>query len=158
MRRLFVTLAMLALLVGAALLVLGLAIHLPGDGIHLIVNDNEVHFAHPAGWHAVVGGLAVLFALCIAALVVPLTLVLAVLMPLLLVLAALALVVGVVLGVGAIALAPLLLPLVIVLWLWRRWLWRRSRRHAAGTTMGAMSPPGRPKGEARSAQHEGTPP
>ena len=114
------------------MLALGLAIHLPGDGIHLIVNDNEVQFAHPAGWHAVAGGLAVLLALCIAALVVPLALLLAVLMPLLLVLGALALVVGVVLGVGAIALAPLLLPLLIVLW-----LWRRSRRPAAGTTMGA---------------------
>ena len=114
------------------MLALGLAIHLPGDGIHLIVNDNEVQFAHATGWHAVAGGLAVLLALCIAALVVPLALLLAVLMPLLLVLGALALVVGVVLGVGAIALAPLLLPLLIVLW-----LWRRSRRPAAGTTMGA---------------------
>ena len=132
MRRLFVALSMLALLAGAALLVLGLAIHLPGDGIHLIVNDNEVKFAHATGWHAVVGGLAVLLALCIAALVVPLTLLLAVLMPLLLVLGALALVVGVALAVGAIALAPLLLPILFALC-----LWRRSRRPAAGTTMGA---------------------
>jgi hypothetical protein len=131
MRKLFVALSMLALLAGAALLVLGFAIHLPGDGIHLIVNDNEVHFAHLAGWHAVVGGLVALFALCIAALVVPLTLLLAVLLPLLLVLGAVALVVGVVLGVGALALTPVLVPIMIALW-----LWRRSRRPAAGTTMG----------------------
>jgi hypothetical protein len=126
MRRLFVALSMLALLAGAALLALGFAVHLPGEGIHLIVNDNEVQFAHLAGWHSVVGGLAVLIALCIAALIVPLALLLAVLMPLLLVLGLVAVVVGVVLGVGSLALSPLLLPLLIVLW-----LWRRSRREAA---------------------------
>jgi len=132
MKGLLVALSMLALLAGTALLALGIASHLPGDGIRLFVNDNEVHFAHLAGWHAVVGGVAVLFALGIAALAVPIALLLAVLLPLLLVLGLVAVVVGVVLGLGALALSPLLLPLAIVLW-----LWRRSRRAAAGTTMGA---------------------
>jgi hypothetical protein len=126
MRRLFVALLMCALLAGAALLALGFAFHLPGDGIRMIVNDNEVHFAHPAVWHAVVGGLALLFALGIAALVVPLALLLAVLLPLLLVLGVVLVIVGVVLGVGALALAPLLLPIMFALW-----LWRRSRREMA---------------------------
>ena len=126
MRGLFVALLLFALLAGAALLALGFVIHLPGNGMHLIVNDSEVHFTHLAGWHAVAGGLALLFALGIAALAVPLALLLVVLLPLLLVLGVVAVVVGVALGVGALALSPLLLPLLIVLW-----LWRRSRREAA---------------------------
>lgn len=138
MRTILRVLLLLALLGGAALLALGLAFGLPAEGIHLIVNGREVSIDHLAGGHTAAAGLAALIALCIIALVLPLALLLGVLLPLLLVLGAVLLVLGAVMGAGALALSPLLLPLALV---W--WLWRRSRRTvptapgAAGTTIGS---------------------
>ncbi len=138
MKKLFLAVLLLALLCGAALFALWFALGPPADAVHLVINGDEVQAADLHGWHAAAGGLAALFALCIVALVVPLALLLGVLLPLLLVLGAALLVLGLLLGAGALALSPLLLPLVL---LW--WLWRRSRRSApaaaaaAGTTIGA---------------------
>ena len=135
MKKVFGALLLLALLSGAALLALAFAFGLPGEGLHLIINDHEVSAAHLTGWHAAAAGLAVLLALCIVALVLPFTLLLAMLLPLLLILGALLLVLGAVLGAGALALSPLVIPLVL---LW--WLWRRSQRTAAASARAAAGP------------------
>ncbi len=138
MRKLFLAMVLLALLCGAALLALGFAFGPHADGIHLVINDHEVQWAQLHGWHAAAGGLAALFAVCIVAVVVPLALLLGLLLPLLLVLAVALLLAGMALGVGALALSPLLLPLLLLAWLWRRS--RRvapAARSAAGTTIDA---------------------
>ena len=120
MKKLILSLMLLGLLCGAALLVLWVTVGLPTNAIHLTINEHEMNFADLNGWHAAFAGAGVLFALCIVALVVPLALLLGLLLPLLLVLGALLLVLVVALGAGAIALAPLLLPVAILWWLWRR--------------------------------------
>jgi len=129
MKRIFLMLLVLGMACGAALFALWLAHGLPTEGMHLIVNDNEVHLPELNGIHAAAGGLALLLALCIVALVLPLTLLLGLLLPLLLVLGVVLLIGAAALGVGAVALAPLVLP-VLLLW----WLWRRSRRVAPAAT------------------------
>jgi hypothetical protein len=128
MRRLLIALVLIALVSAAAMLALWLAFGSPAEGIHLIVNGHEVSMSNLAGWHAAAATLALLLALCVVAVVLPLTLLLAVLLPLLLVLGAVALVCAAVLGVGALTLSPLV---VLVLLVW--WLSRRSRRTVGAT-------------------------
>jgi len=137
-KKLFFALVLLGMACGAALFALWLSHGLPTDGVHLVVNDHEVNLADLNGWHAAVGGLGVLLAVAVVAVVLPPTLMVGLLLPLLLVLGVVLLIVAAALGVGALALAPLLLPLLL---LW--WLWRRSRRPASragpagGTTLDA---------------------
>jgi hypothetical protein len=128
MKKLVHALVLLALVSGAALLVLWVAFGSPANGIHLVINEHEVQWADLRGWHAAAGGLALLFALCIVALVLSLTLMLGLLLPLLFALVAVLLALGAVLGAGALTLSPLLL-LVLLVW----WLSRRSSRRAAPT-------------------------
>jgi hypothetical protein len=135
MRKLFLGLLLLAALGSAALFALWFAIGTPAEGIHLIVNDQEVDLTHLSGWHAAVAGAAALLVLCAVAVALPLALLLAVLLPLLLVLGVLMIVFGAALGIGALALAPAVLPLLL---LW--WLWRRSRRAAAATGSTGATP------------------
>jgi hypothetical protein len=138
MKTFLLALLMLAMLAGAALFGLWFAVGVPTDGVQLIINDHAVDLQALNGWHAAAGGLATLFALLVVAVVVPLALLFAVALPLLLVLGAVALVLGAALGIGTLAMAPLLLPLML---LW--WLWQRSRRNAmraapgGGTTIDA---------------------
>jgi len=132
MRTLLLAMLMLALLTGAALFGLWAAFGVPADGVQLIVNDHAVDLHALNGWHAAAGGLATMLALLVVAIVVPLALAFAVALPLLLVLGAVALVLGAVLGIGTLAMAPLVLPLLL---LW--WLWQRSRRNAMRATPGA---------------------
>jgi hypothetical protein len=138
MKTFLLALLMLAMLAGAALFGLWFAVGVPTDGVQLIINDHAVDLHALNGWHAAAGGLATLFALLVVAVVVPLALLFAVALPLLLVLGAVALVLGAALGIGTLAMAPLLLPLML---LW--WLWQRSRRNAmraapgGGTTIDA---------------------
>jgi hypothetical protein len=137
-KKLIVALLLLALLGSAALLGSWLTLGVPTDGIHLVINGHELTLAELDGWHAAAGGLALLFGLGIVALAVPLTLLLGLLLPLLLVLGAASLVLGAALGIGALALSPLLLPLLLLAWLWRRSRRAESRAsRAARTTIDA---------------------
>ncbi len=128
MKKLLLALLLLALLTGAALLALWITFGATAGGMHLIVNGNEVDLSHLGDWHAAAGGMAALLALCVVALALalPLALALGVLLPLLLLVGAMLLVCASALGIGALALSPLLL-LVLLVW----WLSRRSRRPAA---------------------------
>lgn len=139
MRIFLLAMLLLALLCGTAVAGLWIAFALPADGVQLVINDHTVDLRALDGWHAFAGGLATMLALLIVIVVVPLALMFAVALPLLLVLGAVALLLGAALGIGTLAMAPLLLPLLL---LW--WLWRRSRRQAlrpaapgAGTTIDA---------------------
>ncbi len=131
MSRFVLALLLMALLAGAALFGLWVAFGAPAEGVQLIVNGQQVSLRDLTGWHAAAGGLGLLAALLVVGVVLPLTLLLAVLLPVLLVLGAVMLALGAVLGIGALAIAPLL-PLLL---LW--WLWRRSRRAAAPASPGA---------------------
>ena len=124
MKPLLLTLLALALLGAVALAGLGFALGTPGEGIHVIVNDEDLVASNLGAGHAVLG-LAI--AACVLGIVLPLALVLGVVLPLAVVAGAVLLVGALLLGAGALALAPLWLPLLLVLW-----LWRRSRRRAAG--------------------------
>ena len=126
MKKLLVSLLLLGLLSLAVLFAVLNRYGLPTEGIHVIVNDREFHLAELSGWHGIGASLAVLLALCAAAIVVPLVLLLGVMLPLLLVIGALALVLALVLGAGALALLPVLLPVLLLIW-----LWRRAQRHTA---------------------------
>ncbi len=77
-------------------------------------------------WQAMGAGMGTLLAIGVALIAVPVVLLLGVLLPLLLVAGALLLVVGLALGVGVLGMAPLLLPLLLLIW-----LWRRAQRRAA---------------------------
>jgi hypothetical protein len=136
MKRFLLILLAVGLASGAALLALGFAIGLPdGHDLHVIVNDREVDVgAHHAG-HVAVAAVGLLIAACAIGLVVPLALLLGVLLPVLLVLVGLTLGGAALLGAGALALAPLWLPLLLVVWLWRRS--RRARPPAPGGSGGA---------------------
>ncbi len=132
MKRTFFVLFALAL-VGAALLIcLGFAVvdPLDGHGLHIVINERELDL-HALGPGQVLGGA---IAAAIAIVVVPLALLLGLALPLLLVLGAIALAGAALLGVGAFALAPLWLPLLLVVWLLRR-SQRRARDHDNGATM-----------------------
>jgi len=141
MKKMFVALMLFGLVCGAALLVLWAAVGLPTDGVHVIVNDHELNVAELSAWNALLAGSGLMLALGVVALVLPLALLLGLLLPLLLVLGAALLVLAVVLGAGAVALAPLLLPVVLI---W--WLWRRSQRRAqeARPPAGPTPPPAPP--------------
>ena len=120
MKKLLLALLLLALFSGAALLALWVALATPDHGVHLIVNDHEWNLGASSGWRGVAGGLAVLAAVCAVALAIPLAVLLGVLLPLLLVLGAVMLILGAVMGIGALALSPLVVPLLLLWWLWRR--------------------------------------
>jgi hypothetical protein len=136
MRRFLLVLLVIGLASGAALLALGLAIGLPdGHGLHVIINDRELDLgAHHAG-HAAAAAVGLLIAACALGLVVPLALLLGVMLPVLLVLIGLAIGGAALLGAGALALAPLWVPLLLVVWLWRRA--RRARPPTSGGSGGA---------------------
>ena len=127
MKRTFLALLLIGLLCAAGLAALWFALGAPPEGVHLVINDREVNLADLSGWHAAAGGLGALLAVCIVAVVLPLALLLGLLLPLLLVLALVLVIVGAALGVGTLALSPVLLPLLLL-----GWLWRRSRRAAPG--------------------------
>lgn len=133
MKNLLLAVGAVALLGGAALLLLILALHgFAGDGVHIVVNDRELHWQDLPHWHAMGAGMGALLALAAALIAVPIVLLLGVLLPLLLVAGALLLVIGLALGVGAIGMAPLLLPLLLLCWLWRRAQRRAARDGRAG--------------------------
>ena len=132
MKNLLLAVGAIALLGGAALLLLILALHgFAGEGVHIVVNDRELHWQDLPHWDAMGAGMGALLALAAALIAVPLVL-LGVLLPLLLVAGALLLVIGLALGVGVIGMAPLLLPLLLLFWLWRRAQRRAARAARAG--------------------------
>lgn len=121
MNKLFVTLGVLALLGAAGLLMLFVALHgLPHEAVQITVNDREIHLADLSSWQVASGGFGLLLGLAVLAIAVPLVLLLGVLLPVLLVVGAVLLVVGLALGIGVLGMAPLLLPLLLLFWLWRR--------------------------------------
>ena len=125
MIKLLLALVLLPLLCGAGLLALWFTFGPSADGVHLVINGDEMHLAQLHGWHAAAGGMALLFALCVAALAILLMLMLGLLLPLLLVLGAGLLALAAVMGAGVLTFSPLLL-LVLLVW----WLSRRSSRRA----------------------------
>jgi hypothetical protein len=125
MMRLLLTLFALALLSAVALVALAFAVGWPADGIHVIVNDQEIVPAQLGDGHAL---LALAIAACVIGVVLPLVLALGVLLPLALAAGAVLLVGALIFGAGALALAPLWLPLLLVIW-----LLRRARRRGAGS-------------------------
>ena len=129
MMRLLLTLCTVSLLAAAVLLALGFALGWPTDGIHVMVNDQEIAPAHLGAGHAV---LALIVATCVIAFVLPLALVLGVLLPLALAAGAVLLVGALLFGAGALALAPLWIPLLLLVWVWRR---SRRRPDSGGATM-----------------------
>ena len=121
MRSLLIALGVLALLGAAGVLMLVLVLHgMPHDALHVTVNDREIHFSDLSNLQVAGGGVGLLLAMVAFALAVPLVLLLGVLLPVLLVAGAVLLVVGLALGVGVLGMAPLLVPLLILFWLWRR--------------------------------------
>ena len=137
MKKWFVSLMVLGLLSLAVLLAVLNRYGLPTEGVHLIVNDREYPLSELSGWHGIGASLAVLLALCAAAFIVPLVLLLGVMLPLLLVVGALALVLALVLGAGALALLPALLPVLLLVWLWRRARRPTAVRPQPGATIDA---------------------
>ena len=129
MKNTVVALLALALLGGAALLALGFGLATPGDGVHLIINEHELNLSELGGWQAAAAALGLLIGVAV---VLPLTLLLGLLLPLLLLLGALLLVCAAILGAGVLACAPVLLPLLVLVWLWRR---SRRRPPAGGSTI-----------------------
>lgn len=125
MKKIFLALLLLGLLCSAALAVLWFTVGPPADAIHIVINDQEVNMTDLSGWHAAAGSLGAVLALCIVAVVLPLALLFGLLLPLLAVLGVVLAVVAAALGIGTLALSPLVLPLLL---LW--WLWRRSQRAA----------------------------
>ena len=136
MTRILLILFVVGLLGCAALLALGFMIAAPldGHGLHVIINDRELDLgAHGAG-HLAAAVIGVVLAACVVGLVVPLALFFGLVVPLLLVLGLVTLGGGALLGVGALALAPVWLPLLLIAWLWRR---SRRPRPAPGATIDA---------------------
>ncbi len=127
MRSLLVTLGVLALLGGAGVLLMIFAMHgVPHEAVHISINDRELYLADLSNWQILGGGFGLLLGLAALAIAVPLVLLLGVLLPVLLVVGAVLLVVGLALGIGVLGMAPLLLPLLLLFW-----LWRRAQRRAA---------------------------
>ena len=126
MKKLFLALLVLGGLCAAGLAALWFTVGPPTEGVHIVINDQEWNVADLSGWHAAAGGLGALLALCVVAVVVPLALLFGLLLPLLVVLGLVLAIMAAALGIGTLALSPLVLPLLL---LW--WLWRRSQRAAA---------------------------
>jgi len=116
----------LGMLCGALLLAGLFAFGVPFDGVHVIVNDQELRVNDVAGWHGAAAALALMLALGALLLAVPLLLLVGVVLPLLLVVGAVVLAAGLVLGAGALTLSPLI-ALILLVW----WLSRRSARRQA---------------------------
>jgi hypothetical protein len=125
MTRLLLLFLALSLLGAAALVGLGFAFGMPADGVHVIINDRELVPAHLGAGH---GLLALAIAACVIGLVLPLALVVGLALPLALVAGAVLLIGALLLGAGALALAPLWVPVLLL-----AWLWRKSRRRDTGT-------------------------
>ncbi len=134
MKRIFFALFALGLVGAALLLAFGFAVVDPLDGLHIVIDDHEFDLHALGAAEAIAGAFGLMLAVCIVALVVPLALLLGLALPLLLVLGAVALAGAALLGVGTLALAPLWLPLLLVVWLWRR-SQRRARENIHGATM-----------------------
>jgi hypothetical protein len=136
MKRAFYVLFALGLVGAALLMALGLAVVDPlnGHGLHIVIDDRELDLSALGPAEVIAGAFGLVLAACIVALVVPLALLLGLALPLLLVLGAIALAGAALLGVGTLALAPLWLPLLLVIWLWRR-SQRRARDDSDGATM-----------------------
>ena len=110
-------------LAGAALLVgagFALVDPLDGHGLHIVIDDQELDLSALGPAQVLAGALGLAVAALVVALVVPLALLLGVALPLLLVLGAGGLAGAALLGVGTLATAPLWLPLLLLVWLWRR--------------------------------------
>ena len=127
LRTIFIVWLVLALAAAA----LGFALWFAADStvgpLRLVIDGEQVTLDGLTGWRgSVAGALAVALVIGIAAIVVPLALVLGVLLPLALVVGLVLALGAAALGLGLLAVSPLLLPLLIA---W--WLWRRSRRLAA---------------------------
>jgi hypothetical protein len=125
MKKFFLTLLVLGVLCSAALAVLWFVVGPPAEAVHIVINDQEVNVSDLSSWHAAAGGLGAVLAVCIVAVVLPLALLFGLLLPLLAVLGLVLAIVAAALGIGTLALSPLVLPLLL---LW--WLWRRSQRVA----------------------------
>ena len=124
---------LLALAAAGLALALWLAADLSVGPLRLVIDGEQVSLDGLTGWRgSVAGGLALALAIGISAVVVPLALALGVLLPLLLLAGVVLMVCAAALGVGMLALSPLVLPLLL---LW--WLWRRSRRAAPGARSAA---------------------
>ena len=136
MTRTFIILLTLGLLGCAVLLALGVALSLPldGHGVHVVLNDRELDLGTSGAGHVAGAVFGLVVAACVIGLVVPLALLFGLMLPLLLVVGAVALGGAALLGVGALALAPLWLPLLVLAWLWRR---SRRPRPAPGATIDA---------------------
>jgi hypothetical protein len=136
MTRILFIVVTVVLLGGAVLAALGFVLVAPldGHGLHIIVNDRELDLgAHGAG-HLAAGALGLLVAASVVGIVVPLALLFGLMLPLLLVLGLVTVAGAALLGVGALALAPIWLPLLLLAWLWRR---SRRVRPAPGATIDA---------------------
>ena len=129
MTRLLLALSLLSLIGVMALCALFFSVGLPADGVHIVVNDREIVPGDLSGAHAAI---ALAVAACVVGLVLPLALALGVLLPLALAAGAVLLVGALLFGAGALTLAPLWLPLLIVIWIWRR---ARRRPADSGATM-----------------------
>ena len=120
MKKMMLALLLVGVLCATALAVLWFAVGPPADAITLSINEHDVRIADLTGWHALFAGFALVLALSVVALVVPLALLLGLALPLAIVIGALLLACATALGIGAIALSPLLLALALGWWLWRR--------------------------------------
>jgi hypothetical protein len=142
MSKFLVALGVLALLGAAGLLMLFVALHgLPHDAVQITVNDREIHLAELSSWQVAGGGLGLLLGLAALVIAVPLVLLVGVLLPVLLAVGAVLFVVGLALGIGVLGMAPLLLPLLLLFWLWRRA--QRRARLAERAAQAARAEPSR---------------
>ena len=142
MSKFLVALGVLALLGAAGLLMLFVALHgLPHDAVQISVNDREIHLADLSNWQVAGGGLGLLLGLAVLVIVVPLVLLLGLLLPVLLAVGAVLFVGGLALGIGVLGMAPLLLPLLLLFWLWRRA--QRRARLAERAAQAARAEPSR---------------
>ncbi len=118
---------LLALAVAGVACALWFAADLTVGPLRLVIDGEEVLLDGLTGWRAsLAGGLALALAVGICAVVVPLALAFGVLLPLLLLAGVVLALCATALGIGLLALSPLLLPLLFAVW-----LWRRSRRPPA---------------------------
>jgi hypothetical protein len=142
MSKFLVALGVLALLGAAGLLMLFVALHgLPHDAVQITVNDREIHLAELSSWQVAGGGFGLLLGLAALVIAVPLVLLVGVLLPVLLAVGAVLFVVGLALGIGVLGMAPLLLPLLLLFWLWRRA--QRRARLAERAAQAARAEPSR---------------
>lgn len=132
MKNVLLAIGAVALLGGAVLALLIFALQgFAPDDVQVVINDRVIHFQDLSHWQVMGAGMGTLLAIAAAVIAVPIVLLLGVLLPLLLVAGALLLVIGLALGVGVIGMAPLLVPLLLLVWLWRRAQRRAARAEAA---------------------------